>query len=121
MTKPLSSPVASFTSDERDYVRRELGAHFSTPRVADGFRLTIWRGGPRAGQAKLPAPAQSMAERGLMRLDTSGRLPRMLFTDAGLAELRTMMSDGRLANPARFAHVREELGIDPPVMPGAGT
>jgi hypothetical protein len=25
-----------------------------------------------------------------------------------------MMADRRLANPAQFAHVRRELGIDPP-------
>jgi len=24
-----------------------------------------------------------------------------------------MMADARLANPAKFAHVRQELGIDP--------
>jgi hypothetical protein len=29
------------------------------------------------------------------------------------AALRTMMSDTRLANPEKFAHVRRELGIDP--------
>jgi hypothetical protein len=28
--------------------------------------------------------------------------------------LRVMISDRRLANPADFAHVRQELGIDPP-------
>jgi hypothetical protein len=52
-----------------------------------------------------------------MRLNISGRLPRLFFTDAGLAELRAMMSDRRLANPVKFAHVRQELGIDPPVTP----
>jgi hypothetical protein len=25
-----------------------------------------------------------------------------------------MMSDGRLADPEKFAHIRQELGIDPP-------
>jgi hypothetical protein len=48
-----------------------------------------------------------------MQLDTSGRLPRLFFTDAGLAELRTMMTDRRFADPKKFAHVRQELGIDP--------
>ena len=37
----------------------------------------------------------------------------MFFTEPGLAELRTMMADGRLAHPGKFAHVRQELGIDP--------
>jgi hypothetical protein len=48
-----------------------------------------------------------------MRLETGGRWPRLLFTETGLAELRAMMANGRLANPQRFAHVRQELGIDP--------
>ena len=30
----------------------------------------------------------------------------------GLDELRVMMADRRLANPEKFAHVRQELGID---------
>ena len=48
-----------------------------------------------------------------MRLDTSQRLPRLFFTETGLTELRTMMMDRRLADPKKFAHVRQELGIDP--------
>jgi hypothetical protein len=52
-----------------------------------------------------------------MRLDTGGRLPRLFFTDTGLAELRAMMSDRRLADPVKFAHIRQELGIDPQVPP----
>jgi hypothetical protein len=31
----------------------------------------------------------------------------------GLVELRTMMKDCRFADPKKFAHVRQELGIDP--------
>ena len=38
---------------------------------------------------------------------------RRFFTEAGFAELRTMMTDRRLADPNKFAHVRQELGIDP--------
>ncbi len=48
-----------------------------------------------------------------MRLDTSERLPRLFFTEAGLVELRAMVANRRLADPKRFAHVRQELGIDP--------
>ncbi len=86
---------------------------FSTlPSVADGFHLRTWRGGPLAGQPKVPAVARHIVARGLMRLDAALRPPRMFFTEAGLAALRTMMADARLANPAKFAHVRQELGID---------
>ena len=45
-----------------------------------------------------------------MWLDTSQRLPRVFFTETGLAALRTMMADGRLADSEKFAHM-QELGI----------
>jgi hypothetical protein len=74
--------------------------------------LKVWRGGPQAGQPKLPPAAKSLLERGLMRLDATSRMPGLFFTDLGLAALRVMMADRRLANPEKFAHVRQELGID---------
>jgi len=105
---------AEFTLGERDYIRRELDRFFSTlPTVADGFQLRTWRGGPQKGQPRLPPAAKSLVGRGLMRLDASGNIPRLFFTDAGVAALRQMMADKRLADPAKFAHVRRELGIDP--------
>jgi hypothetical protein len=114
MTKMQSPPSAGFTPGEREYIRRELDMFFSTlPTVAEGFQLKIWRGGPDAGKPKLSPIAKGLVERGLMRLDTSERLPRLFFTEAGLAMLRTMMTDRRLADPKKFAHVRQELGIDP--------
>jgi hypothetical protein len=48
-----------------------------------------------------------------MRLDTEGHFPRLFFTEAGLTALRAMMTDHRLVDPNKFAHVRQELGIDP--------
>ena len=113
MTDAVEAPTA-FSAAERDYIRRELDMFFSTlPSVADGFQLKTWRGGPQAGQPKLPSPAKSLLERGLMRLDaSSSRIPRLFFTEPGLAELRVMMADGRLANPQKFAHVRQELGLN---------
>ena len=114
MTKTQSDEAVGFTPRERDYIRRELDMFFSTyPRVADGFQLKTWRGGPQAGQAKLPPTAKGLVDRGLMRLDTTERVPRLFFTEAGMAELRAMVMDRRLADPAKFAHVRQELGIDP--------
>ncbi len=93
---------------------------FSTlPSAADGFQLKTWRGGPKAGEPKVPPVAQGLIERGLMRLDATLRLPRVFFTEAGLAALRAMMAQPRLANPAKFAHIRQELGIDP--SPGDST
>jgi hypothetical protein len=118
MTKPQKTLATRFTTAEREYIRRERNMFFSTyPSVADGFRLKTWRGGALAGQPKIPPTVKGLLERGLMRLDTGGRLPRLFFTDAGLAELRAMMSDRRLADPVKFAHIRQELGIDPQVPP----
>ena len=105
--------VAGFAAGERDYIRRELDMFFSTlPRVADGFQLKTWRGGPRVGHPKLPPAARGLLERGLMRLETRHPFPCLFFTAAGLEELRVMMADRRFVDPAKFAHVRAELGID---------
>jgi hypothetical protein len=114
MTKTQSALISGFTPGERAYIRNELDLFFSTlPSVAEGFQLRLWRGGPEAGQPKLSPVAKGLLERGLMRLDTSQRLPRLFFTETGLAALRTMMADRRLADPQKFAHIRQELGIDP--------
>ena len=95
-------PVAGFAADERAYIRNELDVFFSTlPTVAEGFQLKTWRGGPEAGKPKLSPVAKGLLQRGLMRLDTSQRLPRLFFTEAGLAELRTMMADRRFADPKK--------------------
>lgn len=108
------SAAAAFTPPEREYIRRELGMFFSTlPRVADGFRLKVWRAGPLAGQPKLSPAGKSLVDRHLMRVDTTTCLPRLFFTEEGLAALRLMMANRRLANPEKFAHIRQELGLPP--------
>jgi hypothetical protein len=113
MSKPPTA-ATTFTPGERDYIRRELDMFFSTyPTVAEGFQLKTWRGGPQAGQPKLSPAANSLLDRGLMRLDAGSRLPRLFFTDEGLLELRAMMADRRLADAVKFAHIRRELSIDP--------
>ncbi len=113
---PIADP-AVFTPGERDYIRRELDQFFSTlPSVAEGFQLRTWRGGPRAGQPKVPLAAQGLLERGLMHLQPAPWPPRLFFTEAGLLALRAMTTDRRFANPVTFAHVRQELGIEP--IPG---
>ena len=86
--------------------------------MAEGFLVKTWRGGAQAGQPKVPLHAKGLLERGLMRLDASQRWPRLCFTETGLAALRRMMADPRLADPERFSHVCQELGIDP--VPKAG-
>jgi hypothetical protein len=104
---------AAFTAAERDYIRRELDVFFSTlPTVAEGFMIKTWRAGPEAGRPKVSPAARGLLERGLMWIDTTGRLPRLFFNEAGRAALRIMMADRRYADPAKFAHIRRELGID---------
>jgi hypothetical protein len=116
MTTSDSPSASAFTSGERDYIRRELDQFFSTfPSVAEGFQLRTWRGGPQKGKPKMPPPAKTLVDRGLMRIDRSSNLPRLFFTGAGMAALRQMMGDRRFADPVKFAHVRQELGIDPGV------
>ena len=39
---------------------------------------------------------------------------RAFFTEAGLAALRALLEDRRAMDPARFAHLRRELGLDAP-------
>jgi hypothetical protein len=69
-----SPPASGSTSAERDYIRHELDQFFRTfPSVAEGFRLRTWRGGPQKGQPKLPPPAKTVVDRGLMRLDRSSK------------------------------------------------
>jgi hypothetical protein len=96
--------IAGFTAAERNYIRGNLDQVFSTlPTVADGFLLKNWRSGPQAGQPKMPLSAKGLIERGLMRIDSTQHLPRLLFTEAGLVALRTTMTDRRLADSARYA------------------
>lgn len=98
---------------ERAYIRRELDQIFSSlPRATDGFLLKIWKTGPKAGQPKLPPPAESLVSRGLMEVRRAEPWPRLYFTSSGMSALRRMMSDTRLANPKTFAHIRAELSID---------
>ena len=110
MPEPL--PV-SFTARERALIRQEMSEHFGQyPRLAEGIFLRIWRGGPQKGQPKIPPAVQSMVDRGLVEIRNSDRGPRAFFTGSGLQELRRLLLDRRYMDPARFAHLRRELGVD---------
>ena len=89
-----------FTPGERDTIRCELDQFFSIlPSVADGFQLRTWRGGPQAGQPKVPLATRGLLDRGLMRLQATSWPPRLFVAEPGLAAPRAMMADRRLANP----------------------
>src|SRR5689334_8579534 len=101
MCIPAGPLPSSFTAAERELLRRELGVHFGQyPRLADGLLLRSWRGGPHAGEPKLPP--------------TERTGPRVFLTEAGLAALRQLRQDRRAMDPARFGHLRRELGLDAP-------
>jgi len=119
---PSGTPdPALFTAPERELIRRELHTRFGQdPAVADGIMLRTWRGGPNAGQPKLPPAVQSLLARGLVELRTGGRWPTAQFTETGLAALRHLAQDRRALDPARYAHVRRELGLDAAEKESAG-
>jgi hypothetical protein len=112
MTSSDTSTIA-FSAAERAYIRQELDQFFGTlPSVSEGFQLRTWRTGPLKDQPKVPPVGQGLIDRGLMHLDTAGRLPRLFFTEAGLVVLQRMMADRRFADPEKFSHIRKELGLD---------
>ena len=64
---PTRPALVLFTAPERDLIRREFHPRFGQdPSVADGIMLRTWRGGPNAGQPKLPPAVQSLLARGLV-------------------------------------------------------
>jgi hypothetical protein len=56
-----------------------------------------------------------LVERGLISLpsESPGFGARAYFTKTGLAALRELLQDRRSMDPQRFAHLRQELGLDP--------
>ena len=104
-----SRTIAGVIVSERDYIRRELDIFFST------YPTYRRRGGQLAG---LPGrgPAKDPTDRqrtDWSRVDAARYQPapaEVFFTETGLAALRTMMADGRLADSEKFAHM-QELGI----------
>jgi hypothetical protein len=55
-----------------------------------------------------------MLERGLVEVRAGRFGPRAFFTEPGLAALRRLLQDRRAMDPARFAHLRRELGLEVP-------
>jgi hypothetical protein len=106
-------PASPFGAAERELIRREMGVRFGQPpSLADGLFLRSWRGGPHKGEPKLPPAVRSMLGRGLVELRPGPIGPRAVFTEAGLGALQRLLRDRRAMDPARFAHLRRELGLD---------
>jgi hypothetical protein len=105
--------LIAFTAAEPALIRQEMDQHFGQyPSLADGIFLRPWRGGPQKGQPKIPPAIRSMLDRGLVEIRVSARGPRAFFTEAGLRELRRLVLDRRYMDPERFAHFRQELGLE---------
>src|SRR3984957_15650973 len=83
MTGRTTPAPCPFTPREREYIRRELDMFFGTlPSVAEGFHLRTWRGGPLAGQPKVPPSVRTMVERGLVEIRIGTRVPKVHFSEA---------------------------------------
>src|SRR3978361_1656135 len=91
------------------------------PSLSDGLWLRRWRGGPQAGQPKIPAAVASMLARGLVEIGPDRIGFRALSPPAGIAALRLLALDRRALDPKQYGHIREELGIDPPAPVDPGT
>jgi hypothetical protein len=112
-SRAAPSPIA-FTAAERALIRREMSQHFGQyPSLDDGVFLRTWRSGPQKHEPKIPPAIQSMLDRGLVEIGFSARGPRAFFTEAGLRELRRLVLDRRYMDADRFAHLRQELGLEP--------
>jgi hypothetical protein len=113
---PASRAAELLTAPERDLLRRELRVRFGTPpKLADGLFLRVWRGGPLAGQPKVPTAMQGMVDHGLMGVRAgSPHMASGYFTEADLAALRWLAAQRHGLDPVQFAHVRQELGIRTP-------
>ena len=112
----MTSPVdpSAFSVPERALLRHEFLPRFGQVLLlADGIRLRTWRGGPQAGQPKLPPAVASMLARGLVALGQGRMGPWVYFTQAGYAALRLLLQDRRALNPLTYAHLRQELELEP--------
>ncbi len=75
---------------------------------------------PRRGSATA-AIVQSNPQTALVELQPGPIGYRAVFTGAGLEALRRLLRDRRAMDPARFAHLRRELGLDVPEDAAART
>ena len=113
----MSSPdPLPFAPAERELIRLEFLPRFGgEPLLAEGFHLRTWRSGPKAGQPKVPKAMEGLIARGLVEVaPQSGPFARAHCTPAGLEAVRLLLRDKRSMDPARYAHLRRELGVDPP-------
>ncbi len=104
-----ADPLA-LTTAERALIRHEFMVRFGQEsRLADGIWLRTWRGGPQAGQPKVPPAVASLLARGLVTLAPDRIGVRACFTPDGYAALRRFARDRRALDPATHGHLLREL------------
>ncbi|MBI1321188.1 MAG: hypothetical protein GC168_19860 [Candidatus Hydrogenedens sp.] len=106
-----------FTPAERDLVRREFMVRFGSTRpLVEGIMLKRWATGPNRGKVKLSKTEQGMVERGLIDVQDAGQgWPVGIFTKAGIAALRVMVTDRRQLDAEKYRHLIDELAsLDTP-------
>jgi hypothetical protein len=109
-------PPSPFDAAERALLRHEFFPRFGqAPSLVDGIWLRTWRTGAQAGQPKIPAAAANMLACGLLELRPAAGPggTRAYFTEAGYAALRRFAQDRRALDPKLYAHIRQELGLEP--------
>ena len=112
MTSPADP--SGFTLPERALLRHEFLPRFGqAPLLADGIWLRTWRGGPQAGQPKVPPAVGSMLAHGLVALGQGLMGPHVYFTEDGYSALRLLVQDRRALNPLTYAHLLRELRLEP--------
>jgi len=113
MSPAADPPPACVTPPPCALIRRELGQHFGQyPALVDGLLLRSWRGGPLRGEAKIPAAARGLIDRGLVEVRPARLGHRAVFTPAGLRALRRWL-EGSAVDPGLRAHLLRELRMEP--------
>lgn len=81
------------------------------PSIKDGFALKRWATGPKKGQLKLTAAAQTMLDRELIAVTDEGHWPRAMFTQKGIEALKHLATERRGLDPERHKALIEELAM----------
>ena len=113
--QPSDPTLPSSTTAERELIRGEMGPHFGQlPSLADGLLLRTWRDGPQRASRSCRPRRGACWSVAWSRPETGRCGPRAFFPEAGLAVLGHLLRDRRAMDPARFAHLRRELGLRAP-------
>ena len=98
------------TPDDRGVIRRYfISREGGGPSIYDGFHLRRWEAGPKKGEPRLSTAVQGMLGRGLIVIDSSGLMPRAIFTNKGFLLLKRAMPDKRSFDLRYYWQLHAEL------------